>query len=634
MQWLLNYRNPGPRLIRGLNAGLLVSLVMIGMLQLDLFESLRNRLQDNLYAPAPTSDIVTIVAIDDKSLAALGRSPAQWDRTVHAELIDILVDSGTRVIGFDILFDIPSEEDAAVIEAIQAARQRNTQVVMPVVGTGRALEVDGKLQYESIITPTDDFSRVIRGLGHVNLLPDTNGTVREFPLVITDGEQSFYALGLSTYLTYNLLLPDFVRYEDQELSFPHVDRPGFEPNWHLTTNSDSTVLISYFGSPSDVYDEQSTFATYSYIDVLEGQVPPEAFTDKIVLIGILDAVAQPDSFRTPISLNQQMFGVEIHANIIEMVHQLNQREDAAVTRPQLIDQPVTEKAVVILLVGALGGIILTFLRWHTGFLATGLGIAGFVLLAVYNFDQNGKLLELFFPLLTIGFTYVGALITNYLFEERRRNAINDLFSRYVSPEIARKVVENYDRGKLDLGGEERELTVLFADVRGFTTLAEGLPPAEVVELLNYFLEQMNQIVMNYNGAINKYIGDNLMAFWNAPYPQADHAWLGVQAGLEMQRAIEKINDTQRFKTRVQFGIGINTGEVVVGNIGSQQRLEYTPIGDAVNVASRLSSIAEGGVCLIGEKTYEYVAERVTPQDKEEVLLKGRKQAIQVYRLKP
>jgi len=229
---------------------------------------------------------------------------------------------------------------------------------------------------------------------------------------------------------------------------------------------------------------------------------------------------------------------------------------------------------------------------------------------------------------------LGTMIVSYVFEERRRNQINDLFSRYVSAEIAQKIVEAFDQGKLELGGEEREITVLFADIRGFTTLSEGMSPPEVVQMLNIFLNQMTTIVMKHGGAINKYIGDNLMAFWNAPYPQDDHAWLATLAGLEMLEEIHRLNEAGEFHSRVQFGIGVNTGPVVVGNIGSQRRLEYTPIGDTVNTASRLCGVAPGGTCYVGARTYELIAGRAEAEEVHPLKLKGKAEAVEIYELRP
>jgi len=281
----------------------------------------------------------------------------------------------------------------------------------------------------------------------------------------------------------------------------------------------------------------------------------------------------------------------------------------------------------------LSGAALPFLRWYASLALVLLAYAGVLLWAFVSFLVWSRVIELLAPALALGLTYAGTLIVLYLFEERRRSQINDLFSRYVSAEIAQKIVETFDQGALELGGEEREITVLFADVRGFTALSEGLPPAEVVGLLNLFLEEMSTIVLHYGGAINKYIGDNLMAFWNAPYPQADHAWLAAQAARDMLIAIERLNARQAFKSPVQFGVGVNTGPAIVGNIGSRRRLEYTPIGDTVNVAARLSGAAAGGSALLGARTYALAADRLGPLPHHALAVKGRSEPVDAYELR-
>jgi adenylate cyclase len=350
-----------------------------------------------------------------------------------------------------------------------------------------------------------------------------------------------------------------------------------------------------------------------------------------------------------------MYGVEIHANIIETIHQslptvplihnkvnwkLNfgplgslQIYRGTASLP-LREQSKNEKIILTFLLAVVAGVVLPFLRWYVALPVTVLAYLVYFAWASASFTVWGRVVELLFPAMALSLTFVGTLIVIYVFEERRRGQINDLFSRYVSAEIAQKIVEAFDRGQLELGGEEREITVLFADVRGFTTLSEGLTPPEVVHILNVFLEQMTSIVMNYGGAVNKYIGDNMMAFWNAPYTQDDHAWLATHAALDMLEAIHKVNETGQFSAPVQFGIGVNTGPVVVGNVGSQRRLEYTPIGDTVNVASRLCGVAPGGVCYIGVRTRELLGDRVQPTAVHHLKLKGKAEAVEIHELRP
>ncbi|MBI5931994.1 MAG: adenylate/guanylate cyclase domain-containing protein [Chloroflexi bacterium] len=646
---ILTAQHPARRLLRGVLIGIVVALMVSFALYRDWFLDIRLSLKDNLYSSAPTSGNIVIIAVDDKSLAALGRSPADWNRAKHAQLIQFLAQADARVVTFDLFFDVASEdtaEDAALVDAMNEACQptplgtcRGTEVILAAVG-GQLIDTEQTSTvgtYSFISHPTDALDKAAGRLGHVTVHLDRDGSLRDVPLFIQtiDGEQ-IPTLGLASYLSYQRLDDASVRYEDGELRF-YIDpaSPEYTVVRKLPAENFARMLVYYFGEPSHIDEANSTYPVYSYIDVLEGRVPAEDFANKVVLVGVLDASALPDRFPVPIApANDRMYGVEFHANVIETIYQ---SDDKAARTAGLKVPPVPQSTrseyMVVALFALMAGMLFSFLRWYMTLVAALLAYFLFFIYAGLAFT-NGRLLEIFFPGMTLVLVFVGTVISNYVFEERRRAEINDLFSRYVSTDIAQKILESYDRGELELGGEEREMTVMFADVRGFTTLSEGLPPHEVVRMLNLFLERMNEIVLKHGGAINKYIGDNLMAFWNAPYFQDDHAWKATQAALELLEAIKDINAEQQFKTPVQFGIGINTGIAVVGNIGSQQRLEYTPIGDTVNVASRLSGVAEGGACLVGPGTYIYLAERLQPARQISVRLKGKAQELVVYEFRP
>ena len=634
---------------RRLGSGLMVGAVVAGLTTIALWynwlSGVRVRFQDALYRPRPTTDLVTIIAADDASLAAYGRSTTEWDRSVYVDLIAFLDEAGARVIAFDLLFANPSEADANLAAAMRASRK----IVQPVVGLYDAHfptrdEDGGLVSYLDYSYPVPDLAGAAVGLGHVNVLPDDDSFVRRVPLLVAGDEALHPALGMAAYLEYLRILPEMVEVDDDANEVQFAGRT-------IPTDASGQMLIYFFGPPSHA-NEPGTFPVVSLVDVLEGRVPPEAFEDRIVLVGALDATALPDKFPTPSTDRfEEMYGVEIHANVIETLHQslpsfqgkidwrLNlglfelPLYEGTTTFP-LRQQSLNAAIFVVVALALFSGVALPFLRWYVGILYVLVAYGVYFFWASWSFTVDSKVVELLFPAWSLGLTYLGTIILVYLFEERRRNQINDLFSRYVSPEIAQRIVEQFDRGTLELGGEERELTILFADVRGFTPLAEGLPPTEVVRLLNVFLEEMSAIVMRHGGAIDKYMGDNLMAFWNAPYTQADHAWLATQAGLEMLDAIRRLNEVQQFSTEVQFGIGINTGPVVVGNIGSQSRLEYTPIGDTVNVAARLCGIAPGGACYVGQRTHDLLAGRAQPVAAHDLQLKGKKDEVTVFELRP
>ncbi|MBN1965526.1 MAG: adenylate/guanylate cyclase domain-containing protein [Anaerolineae bacterium] len=636
---LFTPQRPKRRLIGGLIVGVVVGSLMALMLWANLFSGIRTRLKDALYRPRPTSGIVTIVAIDDASLSAYGRSTVEWPRRVHADLVRILTDAGARVIAFDVLFSEPSADDDDLIDAMRQARR----VIQPVVGNQKftpTTESGDLITYDYYVRPTPDLRAAAMGLGHANVVPDPDSFVRRVPLFVREGDSRVPALSLAAYLEYLRQIPDMVTLESNRVQFAGRDIP---------VDGIGQMLIYFFGPPSHV-NQPGTFPVYSVVDVIEGRVPPEVFAGQIVLIGALDASGLPDNYPTPSTITgEKMYGVEIHANIIETLHQSLPKFQAAIdwkldlglfdlplykgtTTFPLREQPLNEQVIVTFLLALGAGLVLPFVRWYVGLPLAAALYAVYFFWASIQFTVSSRIVELLFPAGSLALTFLGTMIVGYVFEERRRGQINDLFSRYVSPEIAQKIVEAFDQGKLELGGEEREITVLFADVRGFTTLSEGLPPAEVVGLLNIFLEEMSRIVMRHGGAINKYIGDNLMAFWNAPYPQDDHAWLATRAALEMLAAVDRLNTTRQFSTPVQFGIGINTGPVVVGNVGSARRLEYTPIGDTVNVASRLSGAVPGGSCFVGGRTQELIGDRARPVEVHHLKLKGKQEPVEIFEL--
>lgn len=647
---ILITHHPWRRLRGGLIVGLIVGIVASLAVWQDLFSDIRTGLTDRLYTSRPTTGIVTIVAIDDASLAAYGRTTTEWSRTVHAQLIDRLTADGARVIAFDVLFANPTPDDQAVADSIKKAKN----VILAFAGSNagtRITRVGNLIAYDTYTYPTPVLEDAAKGLGHVNVVPDGDGQIRRVPLFIQDASgKPVPSLAMAAYMQY-LRLPPYTQLPPSLFAIKkdQVDVAKRQ----LYTDGVGQMMIYYFGPPS-VVNGKGTFPTYSYVDVVNGRVPPEAFKDKIVLVGVVGSTGEPDSYATPsTATGEKMYGVEIHANAIETIHEslatvpgvrdnvnwkinlgpLHLQIYKGTTRLPLRVMPYQQEMILVLVMAVIAGIVLAFLRWYAGGVLVALVYAGYFAWVSASFTVTGRVMDLLFPAMALGFTYLGTVITSYLFEERRRGQINDLFSRYVSAEIAQKIVEAFDQGRLELGGEEREITVLFADIRGFTTLSEGLEPPEVVRMLNLFLEDMTAIVMENGGAINKYIGDNLMAFWNAPYPQADHAWMATKAALEMLESIRKKNETRQFPTPVQFGIGINTGPVVVGNIGSSRRLEYTPIGDTVNTASRLCGVAPGGVVYIGSRTRELDGDRIQPVSVQYLKLKGKAEPVEVHELR-
>jgi len=226
--------------------------------------------------------------------------------------------------------------------------------------------------------------------------------------------------------------------------------------------------------------------------------------------------------------------------------------------------------------------------------------------------------------------YATTIVHRVVAEQAERRHMKDLFGRYVSAPVAREILGLADADQLKLGGARREVTVLFADMRGFTAMSEKLDPESIVAVLNQYLSLMIERVLANDGMINKFAGDNIMAVWNAPQEQPDHALLAVKAALECQQAIDSVSASDD-SPKVQFGIGVNTGDAVAGNMGSEGRSEYTVIGDAVNLASRLCSKAPGGEVWIGPKTGDLVKDAVEIEETEPQYFKGKAEPVRAFR---
>ncbi len=596
------------RLLAGTGLSLAVGTVLSLLLwKPNLFSGWQLRITDFLYKPAQTSGQVVIVAIDDKSLDEMGRWES-WSRLNHARLIDVLSEAGARVIGLDLIFPEPSPDD----ETLAAAMARAGNVIQPVLGTPSSSQKTERghfMEFERLLKPQPVLIEASVGLGHANVYPDTqDGVVRRLPAVVESGDEWFPAFSLAVLaefwrlppVDYYVLGSDYIVLADRRIPVDDFGR----------------ILINYLGPPSKAGTD-STFPVYSYVDVMERRVDLSVFKNKMILVGVM-ASAMPDNYTIPL-VGERMFGVEIHANVIETIYQ----------RRFLHEQSLAGQIAAVLFLAIFSGAALSQFRpiWAT--LLAALILIVFWLWTTDRFDQ-GVIPNFLYPSLALLCTYIALLIYHYLSEERQRRQVTKLFGRYVTPQVASEVLSSFDAGTLQLGGVSREATVLFADIRGFSSLAEGLQPTEVVAMLNAYLSDLVAVIDKHKGTVNKYIGDNIMAIWNAPLDQPDHALRAVQAAIEMQQAVEEIRRSRADLAAIGFGIGINSGEMVAGNVGCENRMEYTVIGEAVNLASRLCDQAGEGEILTSSYTYALLQGQVEAEELPPVRFKGKRESILVY----
>lgn len=587
-------------------------------------------------APTPFTERIVILDITEESIERLrplyGRWP--WPRSLHGEVAEYLAADGAAAIGFDLLFAEPAqrrEVDAADWEALAALAGsadlaevrgellRRIDALQPGLGDREfvaSVAKAGKVFQAAVFAPGEDgadpaaaairpavpvaavsetavrghallpfaeLARASRGIGHINALPDADGTYRRFaPLLWWNARQAAYpALGLAIAAHVKGLPPAAIRREAGGLVLG---------DFVLPLAADDSAWIRYQGGRLErLVDGSEAFRSFyrhiPYEQVLAskdllaaGHAAPlarGAFRDKIVLVsaqaaGLSDLRATPFSPVTP--------GIELHANIIDGL---------LAGRSLRAPDPLT--AFLLTFAGCLAVALLAQKRrFRLGVplaLATSGGFAGGVW-AVYG---QGWALPLVKPLAAMTLAFGGVLLARAAIAERERRWLRTAFGHYLAPAVLEEVLRSPD--KLRLGGERRRMTVLFSDVAGFTTLSEKLPPEEVSALLNGYLDRMTACVAQTGGTLDKFVGDAVMAEWNAPLAQPDHAARACETALAMLEEVSRHGTAwQAAGGALDIRIGINTGEMVVGNMGSHQVFDYTVIGNEVNTGSRLEPL--------------------------------------------
>lgn len=454
-------------------------------------------------------------------------------------------------------------------------------------------------------------SQAARADGHFNQIQDSDGAIRWYPAIIQYGDAFMPSLGMMAAAKY--LDADPILQANQ---IGEVDSL-FLGDSAVPLAADGRGLLNYYGA-------EEAFNTVSFVDVVKKRVDPAMLKGKIALIGPT-AVGIYDLRNTP--FDPALPGVQIHATAIA-----NTLDGSWLTKPSSI------MIVDLLSIGAIGllmGVLGSLSSLFSGVIIAVI-TAGYLWFSQWMMVENGIWLTTTYQLLEIIGGFLVILIIKYMSEERKRKQIKGAFQFYLNPQVVEEVLK--DPSKLKLGGEKRELSILFSDVRGFTTISEALSPEELSNLLNEYLTPMTDIVFKYEGTLDKYIGDALMAIFGAPlrYPDNGHAWRACHVALDM---IDKLHELQpawraRGLPEVDVGIGVNSGEVSVGNMGSTQRFDYTVMGDAVNLASRVEGINKNYKTniVITEFTLREAAHKVYVRELDAVKVKGKDRPVTIYEL--
>ncbi len=641
---------------------------------------------------------IVIVAIDQKSEYELGHWP--FPRSYFADAVDFLREAGARVVAFDITFPQPDENSAleALKKVKQACtaqvggqpsqrfednldallaqadndkkfedalsramkKDSHTNVILGyffLTTNESAAEQNSNAKnaeiarqflevmsyqtynpaimhhanfgtnFESVLNDPPAVSPDLRSfalnsmnLGFFNVIPDPDGTVRRVPLVarykdgLNPNRTNFYpsldVAAALAYMGYQL--------QDVPLNFSENGVAGIDfGNKTIPTDSGGYVRVNYHGPGN-------TYTRYSLGDLVLHKLPPEDFRDKLVLIGPT-ATGIGDFAVTPFQ-QMEFPGVEVHANLIDNI--LN---------GQFVQRGIPENMIDLgfILLFSLGtGIMLGYVSPIRATTIVIVVLGFFVWLAYDLFAYHRIWILVFLPTATLTTNYAAIISYRFFFEEKEKRKVRGVFQHYMAHSLINQLLENPEQ--VHLGGEEKELSVMFADIRGFTTISEGLSPSKLVELLSQYLSEMTDTIFKNWGTLDKYIGDAIMAFWGAPYPQPDHAERACQAALQMLDTLKRMQAgwEAEGRPRIDIGVGVNSGPVLVGNMGSRLRFNYTVMGDNVNLASRLEGLNKEFAThlIISESAYEQVRGKFVARELDFIRVKGKKKPVRIYEL--
>lgn len=583
--------------IRDIIEALAVWVIVFLMTITNVISPLDYIVKDALYQkPRGITSKIKIIGIDERTLEALGPI-GTWSRQYYADLLEILnYDEASRpsVIGFDIIFSGNIDEAGDKAFADAAKKSGNIVVASQLIYEEKAENnADGIKKYpiEAIVNPYDGLKEAAI-CGYTNVSQDSDSTVRR---IIMEESYDGQRLNMFSKAVYDV----------------YCEKNNITPNI-IRSDKTGRTLINYSGKPGD-------YECISLIDVLDGKIDKRIFKDSIVLVGAY-ASGMQDNFNVPNGGNRQMFGVEIHANILQ-AYMYN--------RFSVNGNPYMYGIIFGFICAVLHFLFKRIKLWVSSILLI-FGIAAELIVCV-ALNNNGTTISIIYAPVMLIISYVYCLAIGYILERLKQKKVIKAFKKYVAPEVVDEISKKGEF-HITLGGENRDIAVLFVDIRGFTTMSEILEPEQVVEILNNYLELTTKCIFKNKGTLDKFVGDATMAVFNSPFDLDDYvyravcaAWDIVQGGIELEGKL-----LERFGRSVGFGVGVNCGPAVVGNIGCEFRMDFTAIGDTVNTAARLEANAKKGQVLISDVVYERVKDRILVDDVGAIPLKGKSNEVFVY----
>jgi len=628
----------------------------------NVYQTLDNRLRDFMFlyrGEIPTTGQVAVIDIDEKSLKDIGQWP--WERTIMAQVLQNATAMGAGIIGFDIVF---AEEDRTSPDAF-AKRMGLDPTQFPnndelfaqtiaqtptIMGYVMDIDDEGKQGFDPPQIPA---IFVERGLVGDSFVVESNGVITNIPVLQDNSYSSGFFNNIPDESGMIRSVPMVMRYDGQiypSLSFEmlRIITESNRVNIYYGDNGVDGVELNNIYVPTDRYGrlfvnfrgKAKTFDYISAVDIYNGTVDPERLAGKLLLVGtsaagLLDLRAVPFDNIFP--------GVEVHANVLD-----NVLAGDFLARPSWAE---AADVILILTIVAIGGLLFTFLSAEWMLVVTVAGVYGLFQLLYYLLFTEGMILNILFPITTLVATAVMSVLINYFFETRLKNMIKGKFASKVSPQVMEDIIKNSESGNDAFIAKEHEISVTFSDVRNFTNISEAAGSAQVlIQFLNEYMDEMTKIIMKYEGTVDKFIGDAIMAYWNAPAVVEDHVEKAVDATLDQIHAVTPLNaivkKDERFKPicdmaaksgvePIEIGIGINVGVATIGEMGSSGRSDYTAIGDPINLGARLESLCKyyNSMCNISN----HVKERI-PNDKyifrflDLVTVKGQSVPVEIWQI--
>jgi adenylate cyclase len=648
----------------GLLIGMSAAAIVVALTNLEAFRTVELKTYDWRLArtadPSTARNDIALVEIDEYSLRNLepnaGRWP--WPRIVHATLIDYLRRGNPTLIVYDVnfaeadnrSFEMAGEimagqdSDAALAEAIRNAGN----VVLLADATfegdqtgkytwpdqGYRLNDAGITERRVLFAPARIFAEAAAALGHNLFVYDDDGPMRHIVPFVRTGDRAVPSLGLAAALRARGVRPSEVTVQGDTLRLRDRQMPL---EWRYVDNPDGRYgylwgLINFRG-PAFLSDMKSRpYPAYSAFDLLFAEqeiaserkpsIDPSIFRDKIVFVG-MGASGLYDAFETPFG-SGRMPGIQVHAAVA----------DDFLSNRYMQPESRTLRIALVIVFALAAGLVATLIPAWWAATVCALIVTVFVFVATRQF-AGGHWINITQPALASSLALFGGVAYQYFFEGREKRKMKRLFGQYVSKDVYEQLVANPDLARL--GGQRRQMTVLFSDIRGFTTVSEKGQPEEIVAILNEYFTRMVDIVFAHKGTLDKFVGDMVMALFGAPLDDPNHAEDAVDAALEMIRELNRLNEkwTAEGRPALDIGIGISTGPMIAGNIGSEAIMSYTVIGDAVNLGARLESLNKeyGTRIIISEATRDALPGRYLFRPLGNVVVKGKTTPVAIFEVK-